>query len=44
MAENFTIEELQQLAKETVDRLSAQGCVELLEWAKKEFPELGAEQ
>lgn len=43
MAENMTTEELRQLAKETVDRLSAQGCSDLLEWVKKEFPELGAE-
>lgn len=40
---NLTAEEL-RLAKDAVDRLSPQGCAELLEWAKREFPGLfGAE-
>lgn len=43
MAENLTTEELRQLARETVDRMSAQGRAELLEWAKKEFPGLLSE-
>lgn len=38
--ENLTTEELRQLAKDTIYRLSEQNCAELLEWAKKEFPEL----
>lgn len=42
MTKNLTIEKLRQLAKDTVDRLSAQGCAELLQWAKEEFPELVA--
>lgn len=33
-------EELRRLAHDTIDRLSDQECAELLEWAKKEFPEL----
>lgn len=33
-------EELLQLLKDTVERMSPQGRAELLEWAKKEFPEL----
>lgn len=43
MFENLTDEELQQLAMETVDRMFAQGRAELLEWAKKEFPDLNNE-
>ncbi|MDE6261644.1 MAG: hypothetical protein K2M42_12475 [Oscillospiraceae bacterium] len=38
--ENLTDEELRQLAMETVDRMSDRGRAELLEWVKKEFPEL----
>lgn len=40
MTENLTIEELRQLAKDTVDRMSAQDCAEFLEWAEKELPKL----
>ena len=40
MIENLTTEELRQLAKGMVDRLTDAECVELLEWAKKEFPKL----
>lgn len=38
--ENLTTEELLQLVKDTVERMSPQGRAELLEWAKREFPEL----
>lgn len=31
-------DELRQLAKEAVERLTDQECAELLEWVKKEFP------
>ena len=40
MTENLTAEELQQLAREAVNELSAQGRAELLDWVKNEFPEL----
>ena len=36
----LTTEELRQLAKKTVDRLTDHECAELLEWAKKEFPQM----
>lgn len=39
MIENLTTDELRQLAKETVDRLTDAECAELLEWAKQEFPD-----
>lgn len=38
--ENLTTEELRQLTKDAINRLSDRSCAELLEWAKKEFPEL----
>lgn len=37
---NLTTEELRQLTKDTVARLTDQECAELLEWVKKESPEL----
>ena len=36
----LTSEDLRRLAREIVDKMTDQGRVELLEWAKKEFPEL----
>lgn len=36
----MSISELRQLAHDAVDSLSDQECAELLEWAKKEFPEV----
>ena len=42
---HLTTEELRQLAKDTVDRLTDAECAELLEWAKKEFAQTeGGEQ
>lgn len=42
MLDELTNDELRQLAKETIDRLTDQECAELLEWAKKEFPDVHA--
>ena len=43
--ENLTTEELRQLAKDTIEQLTDAECAELLEWAKKEFPQTeGGEQ
>ena len=42
---HLTTEELRQLAKGTVDRLTDAECAELLEWVKKEFQQTeGGEQ